>query len=209
LTLSQTIRSFVIQAPVRYEVYTITSSEHLSRLLASIGLEVNRTGVNNDVCLGIELQEQNFHGNNDGGTFQDAIYAQIYGEWFIHPWEKKLLIHNRVYYVNGTPEQPEGDFLVRNYYGFQFSGTWTGIPNHKPFIYLTNQISNFKADDPTLRQIKNERYYDLAVGWNWALSKNWSLQPQYTYSWNRSNVDMFTYNRQIIEIELQYRVSDY
>lgn len=114
-------------------------------------------------------------------------------------------LETRIYYADGIAKDSAGDYLVKDFYGIQLIGKYTGIPQHTPFISVNAQEQRFDGTDPTFVETREDTYIDTTIGWRWQLTQRLAVQPDYTKVWNNSNIPLYDYQRYVAQIGLLYR----
>ena len=63
------------------------------------------------------------------------------------------------------------------------------------FAALGYQKSSYEATNVIFSTIRGDRQYDLSLGVNWPLDRNWSVRPQLNWTRNDSNIPTSDYER--------------
>lgn len=195
------IGRFLYRVPVKYEVYNSGSDDTTFRQFTAVGFELlYQLNVKNYVGFNIDYQYFTYPGNEQ----QNVVNALFTGRWVIRSDSKHLVFDNRIYYGEQHPRVDEGAFLTQNSFGAQIYGTYTGIRCHAPYFIVNAQHSDYRGINPVFDRWREDRFYNIAVGWNWQFAKGWSLQPDYIASWNFSNFFSSRFSQNIVQVELKY-----
>lgn len=65
------------------------------------------------------------------------------------------------------------------------------------------QSSTYDKTNAIFLRKRNDSQYDLSVGANWQLDKNWTLRPQLSYTKNNSNIVIYGYDRMDVSLTVR------
>ncbi len=71
------------------------------------------------------------------------------------------------------------------------------------FAMFSVQYSNYKDVNALFRNERREKQYDLGLGLNWRIERDWSLKPQLTYTRADSNFRIYDYRRYEFSLTLR------
>lgn len=69
---------------------------------------------------------------------------------------------------------------------------------------VTHQDSDYQADDPLLAMTRRDRFDNLMFGVTYLIDRRMSLRGEISYTENRSNVQLYTYDRTLGMVKLRY-----
>jgi hypothetical protein len=72
------------------------------------------------------------------------------------------------------------------------------------FGLLSYERRAYGGEEPFFLVTRRDNQADLRLGINYALSPSWLLVPQVTYTDNRSNIELNTYDRTVVSLTLRW-----
>jgi tetratricopeptide (TPR) repeat protein len=71
------------------------------------------------------------------------------------------------------------------------------------FLLAGAQYGRFSEVNPLFGEKREDTLYDATLGFSWGFAKGWSLRPQVQYTNNRSNSDLYDYDRTDVSLNLR------
>jgi len=105
------------------------------------------------------------------------------------------VVYGSVYGATEQPHEDNADFVGREQVGLRLGGEYTLDSRTVCFLSFDYAKSLFHADEPLFLETRSEDFYAVALGARHPLGKHLSLRPQVGWSSNRSNIELFQYNR--------------
>ena len=63
------------------------------------------------------------------------------------------------------------------------------------FAVASNQRGHYARINAAFLALRADDQNDLIVGANWRFAKDWTFKPQWVHSRNKSNIDLYSYER--------------
>lgn len=126
----------------------------------------------------------------------------------IFPALKTWLV-TKVYYGVQSPYSVASidEKLGRKLYGINLQAQWRGSSKFMPFVGLVLQRSIHSAVEvPFSDKNRDEFYIDANLGVNYRLNKKWLLTAEYRFTKNNSNIPLFEYNKNLIQLGASYQL---
>ena len=105
----------------------------------------------------------------------------------------------------GSEEVNIAVFQSQNFDGLRLGGSLTLLPN----LALNSQLSyekrnHNKALYPLFAVNRADKESNVGINLNWKINKQLSLQPNYTYTQNQSNISFSDYTRHVVSVDLRF-----
>jgi hypothetical protein len=100
----------------------------------------------------------------------------------------------------GADSRPEGD---RNIGGLQIAARWGTGERTDVFAYASALSGRYDRPGTGLVLQRRDLQYDAGIGLNWRFAANWSMRPQFTFTRNDSNIELYDYNRYDLSVTLR------
>ena len=129
----------------------------------------------------------------------------IGGLAFGYGWDTpaKPVVFGTLY--GGNEKAKDADFqnLGHKPVGVRFGGQ-VQVANKAALFGLVNyEQRTYGADDPFFLVTRRDKQTDLRAGINYNVSPAWLLIPQVSYTNNRSNIELNTYNRTVVSLSVR------
>ncbi len=132
----------------------------------------------------------------------DFLAAGIgYRKAFIDKWQPLLTLSVNTGKENNTEGRPD---LGRNLYGGRAALAITPAPKWAVSVGATYQKSNYEAEDVLLATTRNDDYYAADAVASYAYTRDLSLRAELLLSKNSSNLELYTYRRDMLTFKLRY-----
>ena len=95
-------------------------------------------------------------------------------------------------------------FMGRQYYAFGLDARYRWRSRHVPRLSILLQGSRHDGSDPDFILRRQDQYLYYGVGWDWQLRTDWILRADLNYVTNRSNIDIYDYDRRQILLGARY-----
>jgi hypothetical protein len=120
-----------------------------------------------------------------GGSYTPTIYAGAYG---------------------GQEHEDNPNF---GYFGDQIKGVRAGgqvvlTPKLIAFTNFSVEQRRYRGDDPLFFNARRDMQWDIRVGANYVVGRNWLLTPAVSYTDNRSSIIIYDYSRWVVGATLRY-----
>lgn len=99
---------------------------------------------------------------------------------------------------------PERNDLSRNLGTLRAGISFTPAPNWGASGGISYTKSKFAETDPLFLVTRKDDYYGVDLGLSYRWSKAITLRADYLYSDNKSNIDLFEYQRSLFTLKLRY-----
>lgn len=132
----------------------------------------------------------------------DFLAAGIgYRKAFIDSWQPLLTLSINTGKEHNTEGRPD---LGRDLYGGRIAIAITPIPKWAVSVGGTYQKSNYAADDALLGTTRRDNYYAADAVASYAYTRDLSLRAELLLSKNESNLELYTYRRDMLTFKLRY-----
>ena len=88
-----------------------------------------------------------------------------------------------------------GSHFSRTFIGVRGGGQITIHEGGTLFASLTYQYSDYKEDDPTFLEEREDDFIDANFGYRYQYTENWSISPTVRFNNNDSNIITSDYDR--------------
>lgn len=95
-------------------------------------------------------------------------------------------------------------FMSRQYYALGINANYRWHPRHVPRLSILLQDSQHDGTDPDFILRRQDQYLYLGVGWDWRFRPDLTLRADLNYAANRSNIDIYDYDRLQILLGARY-----
>ena len=118
------------------------------------------------------------------GDFNPVVFASIYG---------------------GREEARDSsvDFLDQDVYGLRAGGQVSFNPLWQLSATMSYEQRDNDANDPLFLTKRKDDQYDAVIGMRYLPAPSWSIKPQFSYSKNESNIDLNSYDRKVISVNVR------
>jgi outer membrane protein len=99
--------------------------------------------------------------------------------------------------------KPGTQFLDQSIYGLRAGGQLTISPSLLAYGSSGYEKRNYEKNDPTFLVDRRDNQYDLTLGLNYIPNKLWTIKPQISLINNNSNIDLYSYNRNTISVNVR------
>ncbi len=96
------------------------------------------------------------------------------------------------------------DAYSQDFYGLRIGGALSVNEKLKLNAALSSEKRKFKAVYAPFAVARDDNEYALTVGASWRLSADTSLQPNYTFTKNNSNIPLTDYDRHVVSLDLRF-----
>lgn len=121
-----------------------------------------------------------------GGKREPVIYAGVYG---------------------GVENENRDNFQQFGYslYGGRLGGSLELAPRIRGFASVSFEQRDYDGDDPIFLRTRDDTQFNITGGFDYALSKDWTVRPNVTYTNSDSNITINDYDRVIGGIDVTFR----
>jgi|GEM_PF-260991 len=110
-----------------------------------------------------------------------------------------------VLYGDEQTRLSEAEHNAKDFYGLFYAWQWTVTASHQLFARAIVQDVEYEDIHPTFFEIREDEYYTATLGWQWQFDPQWQLSLEASYTDNHSNLDLFTYDRNVVEAGISYQ----
>lgn len=101
-------------------------------------------------------------------------------------------------------QRAAGDHNARQFAGLYYDLWYDLSGGHQLFGRAYVQDAHQHGEDPFFRQVRDDSFHQLTLGWDWHINKPLRLRTEVMYSDNDSDVDYYSYDRTRIQTGLRY-----
>ena len=124
-----------------------------------------------------------------------------YRRAFSHDWQPVLTLSANIGNEHDIKERPD---LGRKLYGGRAAVSFTPAAQWGVALGATYQRSDYASPDLILATTRHDDYYALDGSVTYLLTRNWSVRGEAVLTKNHSNVELYTFPREIYAIKLRY-----
>ena len=95
------------------------------------------------------------------------------------------------------------DFLDQDVFGIRAGGQLSFNRMWQLNATVSYEQRNNDENDPFFLTKRKDDQYDAVVGLRYLPAPNWSIKPQFSYSKNESNIDLNSYERKVISVNVR------
>jgi len=149
----------------------------------------------------VQLARLSYTGDNRPRDADLYALGLNYRKAFIAPFQPLLTASINISDEHNVRERPD---LGRGMYGGRVALSLTPAPKWFASAGLSYQHSKYSGVDPLLATTRKDDYYALDAVVGYAFSRKLSLRGEVTLSDNRSNLQLYEYDRNLYAIKLRY-----
>ena len=148
-----------------------------------------------------QLAKYEYQGAND---VRDAKRYVAGGAWS-HSFEgdKAKVTYLSLYAGKENTDKSAFDFLSYDLYGIRTGGQMAINYKLVAFAGLSYEFRNYDRTDPAFRIAREDKQYDFNIGLRYLPGHNFTIRPQLSYIDNRSNNDIFEFDRYILSLNIR------
>ncbi|HTJ97882.1 MAG TPA: surface lipoprotein assembly modifier [Rhodocyclaceae bacterium] len=129
----------------------------------------------------------------------------VVGTSYAHAWRDGLIGYGSFYALKEKVRHPElVPDLGLDGYGVRLGGQMRWNDDTVLFANASYEDRRYGGTDPAFLVTRNDQQLNLNVGATYQLKKNWKLTGQYSYTDQRSNIDINAYDRDVISATVRY-----
>jgi tetratricopeptide (TPR) repeat protein len=118
------------------------------------------------------------------GDFSPVLFASIYGG-------------------REVARDPAADFLSQDIVGVRAGGQLSFNSKWQLQTSLAYERRDNDEDEPSFLKKRSDNQYDASLGLNYIPTRDWSIRPQVTYSKVDSNIELYSFDRHIISVDVR------
>ena len=188
-----------LRIPVQVQSLYLDNDSY--RRIGAAGLEWTRQlDADNELLLTGEYGSLRYPGQ---GT-RNARLALIGAVWTQRLPIQRLELNAGVFYGDERNQDSAADYNGKDYVGVRFGAQWKPHTQHTYYAVLTAQTTGHDANDPVFGVVRDEDYLELRLGWDHALTRDWSVRAELSAARNDANIALYEYNREQVFVGLRY-----
>lgn len=149
----------------------------------------------------LQLGKISYSGANEPRNADLWAIGAAYRRAFIGSYQPLLTFSPSFGEERNTKGRPD---LGRKFWGGRIALALTPVPRWALTLGANYQESRYDGPDPLLAVSRNDKYYSLDSALSYAIDNNWSVRGEYQHYKNRSNLALFTFDRDLYMIKLRY-----
>lgn len=110
-----------------------------------------------------------------------------------------------VLYGDEKTRLSDAEHNAKDFYGLFYAWQWTVTATHQLFARAIVQDVEYEGTHPTFFEVREDEYYTATLGWQWQFDPQWQVSLQASYTDNHSNLDLFAYDRNVVEAGISYQ----
>lgn len=137
----------------------------------------------------------------------DVRNAELYGlgvgyrKAFIGRWQPLLSLSANVGEERNRRGRPD---LGRKFFGGRAGIALTPAPKWALSAGLAYQESKYDGRDALLGVVRKDKFYGVDAAMVYAVTREWSVRGEYTYSNNDANLALYEFDRHLVAVKLRY-----
>lgn len=149
----------------------------------------------------IQIARLNYTGNNEPRDADFYAAGVNYRKAFIGQFQPLLTANASFGDEHNVRNRPD---LGRYIYGARVALAVTPAPKWSVSVGATYQLSKYSGPDPLLLTTRKDDYYGLDAVASYAFSRNLSVRAEVVLTDNKSNIQLYEYNRNLYAVKLRY-----
>jgi hypothetical protein len=140
----------------------------------------------------------------DANSARDADYWAVaagYRRWWLTDWQPVV---NLGLYAGEEHNNQGNSFLGRSLWGLTVDLSASPSPFWLLSAGFGYQRSDYDGAYPIIDTTRKDNFYTATAAATYIFSRNWSARLEYQYSNNRSNLELFEYNRNVVAFKVRY-----
>lgn len=150
--------------------------------------------VNGSVVRSYYAQENQKTANNETGSVSGGVFTSLGASSAL----SLTLTYGR---DDATGDRADGD---RSFWGPRLFVVSSFGDSLGAFFSTGASFSRYDLENALFLATRREKLYDATLGFNYALTKGLVLRPQLTYLKNDSNVELYSYDKTDLSLNLRY-----
>ncbi len=172
------------------------------RTSTGAGLEWRRT-LSPEATISLAPQFARLDYAGDNFVWNSNFFALVahYRQAWLTNWQPVL--NASAWYGDDHNRENRPD-LGRNIYGLSADVTVSPNPLWAFNAALAYAQSDYDGPVPLIDVTRQDRNFTAGVGAVYLIARGWSVRGEYQYIRNNSNIDLYTYSRQVVAVKLRY-----
>jgi hypothetical protein len=140
----------------------------------------------------------------DPNTPRDADFYGLTGNYrkaFNHPWQPVMTLTGNYGNEHNIKDRPD---LGRHLWGGRAAVSFTPAAKWGVALGASYQRSDYSGADLILGTTRHDDYYAADASVTYLLTRNLSVRGEATFTKNHSNIELFTFPREVYAIKLRY-----
>jgi outer membrane protein len=175
-------------------------SEKFRRAYGATAQWLYNVDANNQIGPYLQYSRLIYHGNelrNADRTIVGLNAAHVFAG------DLNPVVFASVYGGREVARDSLADFLSQDIAGVRAGGQLNLNNKWQLFGSLAHEQRDNDEDDPAFLKKRKDRQYDAALGVNFIPARDWSIRPQVTYSKVDSNIELNSFDRHIISVDIR------
>ena len=110
-----------------------------------------------------------------------------------------------MYYGDETERSNPGRNNAQEFYGVALAEQVQLFPGHMPYLRISIHKSDYKSEAPVFNIRRKDETFSGSLGWIWTVTSRINITTDVTYIDNKSNIDLFAYDRVKYQAGLRYQ----
>lgn len=194
---------------------TRTADQDVYTLMAQTGV-VSVDGIRYRNATGLTGQwQRNLDARNQVGVFAqytDLQYASqdvrdanrwVAGASYAHLYREGIMAFASAYFVQELPQKSHVGWLGFDGFGVRIGGRMNYDAQTVLFGGATYEYRGYNKEDPSFLNKRRDNQYGLLFGATRYYTKEWSVTPQLSLTYNDSNQELYEYNREMLSVTVR------
>ena len=194
---------------------TRTADQDVYTLMAQTGV-VSVDGIRYRNATGLTGQwQRNLDARNQVGVFAqytDLQYASqdvrdanrwVAGASYAHLYREGIMAFASAYFVQELPQKSHVGWLGFDGFGMRIGGRMNYDAQTVLFGGATYEYRGYNKEDPSFLNKRRDNQYGLLFGATRYYTKEWSVTPQLSLTYNDSNQELYEYNREMLSVTVR------
>jgi hypothetical protein len=149
----------------------------------------------------VQLARLSYIGDNRPRDADFSAVGVNYRKAFIAPYQPLLTVSANLGNEHNVRNRPD---LGRDTYGGRVAVALTPAPKWSLSVGASYQYSKYNSPDTLLLTTRKDNYYSLDAVAGYTFSRNLSVRGEVTLADNKSNLQLYEYNRNLYAVKLRY-----
>ena len=128
----------------------------------------------------------------------------VAGGAYAHGFRGGEVVYVSAYGVSEDPHESSVPWLGFDGFGVRVGGQMSLNAKAVLFAGAVVEYRHYDAEDPSFLSVRKDTQYDVVLGANYTLVRNWTVTPKLSLTDNDSNTDLNNYHREVASVTVRY-----
>ena len=127
----------------------------------------------------------------------------VAGASYAHLYREGIMAFASAYFVQELPQKSHVGWLGFDGFGMRIGGRMNYDAQTVLFGGATYEYRGYNKEDPSFLNKRRDNQYGLLFGATRYYTKEWSVTPQLSLTYNDSNQELYEYNREMLSVTVR------